>query len=143
MLWMRCPASCTGNFTRQTWCTLLRPSPPGFCSSEVGTVISIALDARTGKEKWRFKTGEDHQIYNQVGIQSSAAVMDGVVYFGCRDSNYYALDARTGEKKWVFNNKGSWVISSPAVQDGKVYFATSDSGLFYELDARLARKYFH
>jgi eukaryotic-like serine/threonine-protein kinase len=69
--------------------------------------------------------------------------MDGVVYFGCRDSNYYALDARTGEKKWVFNNKGSWVISSPAVQDGKVYFATSDSGLFYELDARLARKYFH
>jgi outer membrane protein assembly factor BamB len=95
-----------------------------------------ALDAVTGKEKWHFKTGEDHEIYNQVGIQSSAAVMDGVVYFGCRDSNFYALDARTGEKKWVFNNKGSWVISSPAVRDGKVYFATSDSGLFYELDAK-------
>ena len=85
-----------------------------------------ALDAASGKEKWRFKTGEDHDIYNQVGIQSSAAVMDGVVYFGCRDSNFYALDARTGEKKWAFNNKGSWVITSPAVQAGKVYFATSD-----------------
>jgi eukaryotic-like serine/threonine-protein kinase len=36
-----------------------------------------ALDAASGKEKWRFKTGEDHEIYNQVGIQSSAAVMDG------------------------------------------------------------------
>ena len=60
-----------------------------------------ALDAASGKEKWRFKTGEDHNTYNQVGIQSSAAVMDGVVYFGCRDSNFYALDARTGEKKWA------------------------------------------
>lgn len=37
-----------------------------------------ALDAATGKEKWRFKTGEDPDIHNQVGIQSSAAVMDGM-----------------------------------------------------------------
>src|SRR5208282_4413530 len=95
-----------------------------------------ALDADSGKEKWRFKTGEDHDIYNQVGIQASAAVMDGVVYFGCRDSNFYALDANTGEKKWVFDNKGSWVITSPAVQDGKVYFATSDTATVYALDAK-------
>jgi eukaryotic-like serine/threonine-protein kinase len=95
-----------------------------------------ALDAASGREKWRFKTGEDPETSNQVGIQSSAAVMDGVVYFGCRDSNFYALDAATGQKKWVFNNKGSWVITSPAVRDGKVYFATSDSGLFYVLEAK-------
>src|SRR6202021_2878870 len=95
-----------------------------------------ALDAASGKKKWSFKTGEDRNIYNQVGIQSSAAVMDGIVYFGCRDSNFYALDAATGEKKWAFNNKGSWVITSPAVRDGKVYFATSDSALFYVLDAK-------
>jgi eukaryotic-like serine/threonine-protein kinase len=44
-----------------------------------------ALDATTGKEKWRYKTGEDHDIYNQTGIQSSAVVANGVVYFGCRD----------------------------------------------------------
>jgi outer membrane protein assembly factor BamB len=95
-----------------------------------------ALDAASGKKKWSFKTGEDHDIYNQVGIQSSAAVMDGIVYFGCRDSNFYALDAATGQKKWAFNNQGSWVITSPAVRDGKVYFATSDSALFYVLDAK-------
>ena len=47
--------------------------------------------------------------HNQVGIQSSAAVADGIVYFGCRDSNFYALDAATG-KEMAFNNKGSWVI---------------------------------
>jgi len=101
-----------------------------------------ALDVATGRKKWSFKTGEDHQIYNQVGIQSSAAVMDGVVYFGCRDSNLYAVDIRTGRMKWAFNNHGSWVISSPAVQDGKVYFATSDSGLLYELDAQSGAQVF-
>jgi PQQ-like domain len=59
-----------------------------------------------------------------------------VVYFGCRDSNFYALDTKTGEKKWAFSNHGSWVISSPAVADGNVYFATSDSGLFHALNAK-------
>jgi outer membrane protein assembly factor BamB len=59
-----------------------------------------------------------------------------MVYFGCRDSNFYALDAATGQKKWAFSNHGSWVIGSPAVQNGKVYFATSDTSLFYALDAK-------
>jgi outer membrane protein assembly factor BamB len=62
--------------------------------------------------------------------------MDGVVYFGCRDSNFYALNAATGQKKWAFNNKGSWVIGSPAVRDGKVYFATSDTSMLYEMNAK-------
>src|SRR5207248_6667023 len=94
-----------------------------------------ALDAATGKERWRFKTGEDPDIHNQVGIQSSAVIAEGTVYFGCRDSNVYALDSRTGQKKWIFNNKGSWVISSPAVAKGRLYFATSDSGQLHALDA--------
>ena len=94
-----------------------------------------ALDAASGKKLWRFKTGEDPDIHNQVGIQSSATVAKGIVYFGCRDSNFYAVDAASGKQRWVFNNKGSWVISSPVVQDGKVYFATSDSALFHILDA--------
>lgn len=101
-----------------------------------------ALDAATGQEKWHFKTGEDHDIYNQIGIQSSAAVMDGTVYFGCRDSNLYAVDARTGQQKWKFNNEGNWVITSPAVRDGKVYFATSDSGMFYAFDAKSGAQIF-
>ena len=42
-----------------------------------------ALDAGTGKMIWRFETGDDKVIYNQVGIASSAAVVSGVVFFGC------------------------------------------------------------
>ncbi len=79
-----------------------------------------AIDAATGAEKWRFKTGDDPVIHNQTGIQSSAAVANGIVYFGCRDSKLYALDAATGAKKWAADNKGSWVIGSPAVKDGKL-----------------------
>ena len=95
-----------------------------------------ALDANSGKQLWRFKTGEDPDIHNQVGIQSSATVAQGMVYFGCRDSNLYALDAATGAKKWVFNNKGSWVITTPFVRDGKLYFATSDTALMQIVDAQ-------
>ena len=93
-----------------------------------------AIDASTGREIWRFKTGEDHDIHNQVGIQSSATVANGLVVFGCRDSNLYALDAETGKQRWLFNNKGSWVITSPIVHDGKVYFATSDTAQLHILN---------
>lgn len=94
-----------------------------------------SFDAMTGKELWRFKTGEDADIHNQVGIQSSATVSNGRVYFGCRDSNLYALDAITGRQRWVYNNKGSWVITSPVVREGKIYFATSDTATLHTLDA--------
>ena len=97
--------------------------------------LLYAADAVTGKEKWRFQAGEDPLIHNQVGFQSSAAVVNGVVYVGCRDSNLYAFDAATGKEKWRFNNEGSWVITSPAVKDGKVFFATSDSSLYRVVDA--------
>jgi outer membrane protein assembly factor BamB len=92
------------------------------------------VDAATGKEKWRFHGGEDSLMHNQVGFQSSPAVVNGTVYTGCRDSNLYALDAATGKEKWRFFNDLSWVITSPAVADGKVFFATSDSGFLYALE---------
>jgi outer membrane protein assembly factor BamB len=47
--------------------------------------------------KWKFETGDDLKIHNQIGIASSAAVVDGVVlfdgvvYFGSTDGNIYAV----------------------------------------------------
>jgi outer membrane protein assembly factor BamB len=95
-----------------------------------------ALDALNGKEKWRFKTGDDPEIHNHVGIQSSPAVVDGVVYFGCRDGRLYAVDATTGRQKWSFSTEGSWVNNSPVVHDGKVFFGTSIPGFLHALDAK-------
>ena len=74
-------------------------------------------------------------IGNQVGIQSSAAVANGIVYFGCRDSHLYALDAASGAQRWAFATGTSWVVSSPAVRDGVVYFATSDTAAVHAVDA--------
>jgi outer membrane protein assembly factor BamB len=98
-----------------------------------------AVAAASGKEKWRLHGGEDPIIHNQVGFQSSPAVVDGIVYTGCRDSNVYAnvyaIDAVSGKEKWRFNNQMSWVNTAPAVAKGKVLFATSDSSLFHMADA--------
>lgn len=89
---------------------------------------------------WRFKTGEDKKhAHLMMGIQGSAAVVGGVVYFGCRDANVYALDAGTGTLRWKFATDGSWVIASPAVADGKIYFTTSDTKRFEALDAASGR----
>ena len=116
--------------------------PPARCIFGSWDSWFYAVDAATGKEKWRFHGGEDALIHNQVGFQSSPAVVDGVVYTGCRDSNVYALDAATGQEKWRVNNQGSWVNSSPAVAGGKVYFGTSDSSLFHAVDAATGKPVF-
>jgi outer membrane protein assembly factor BamB/predicted nucleic acid-binding Zn ribbon protein len=78
-----------------------------------------------GKLKWVFPTGGI--------VHSSPSVVDGTVYFGSRDYNFYAVDADTGSEKWEFRT-GSWVDSSPAVSGGQVFFGSND-GNCYSLDA--------
>ena len=46
-----------------------------------------AIDAVTGKEKWRFVTGD--------WVDSSPAVANGIVYVGSRDKNLYAIGANS------------------------------------------------
>jgi outer membrane protein assembly factor BamB len=70
------------------------------------------LDALTGKERWRFRTG--------ISIQSSPAVAGGMVYIGSNDHYLYAVDALTGTVRWLFPT-GGFVVSSPAVANGVVY----------------------
>ncbi len=94
-----------------------------------------ALKAATGALIWKFVTGDDRDIYNQIGIAGSAAIANGTVYFGCRDSHFYALDARSGSLRWKRDHHGSWVIASPAIVDGTVYYTTSDERKFYAVDA--------
>ena len=110
-------------------------SSMAWSTSAVGTVIFMRSTPPRGKEKWKFHGGEDDLIHNQVGFQASPAIVDGVVYTGCRDAQLYAIDAATGKEKWKFDNQQSWVITSPAVRDGKVYFATSDSSLYHVVEA--------
>ncbi|MFO8012154.1 MAG: PQQ-binding-like beta-propeller repeat protein [Phycisphaerae bacterium] len=109
------------------------------------------LDARTGKDVWRFVAGGR--------IDSSPTVHDGMVLFGCRDGCVYALRASDGELAWRFRAapdarrlvafeqpESGWPVhGSVLVQGGLVYFAAGrssflDGGIVvYALDAKTGR----
>jgi len=65
---------------------------------------------------WNYTTG---------GTVSSPTIVDGTVYVGSSDQNYYALNATNGAKLWnsfVGSNYDSG--SSPAVANGLIYIGT-------------------
>jgi outer membrane protein assembly factor BamB len=77
------------------------------------------------EEAWSYTTGDF--------IDSSPAVVNGVVYVGSGDGNVYALNAATGKLKWSAATGGA-VVSSPAVVGGSVYVG-SVNGTVYALNA--------
>ena len=62
-------------------------------------MLPILGDAKTGQEKWKFKT--------EARVGSSPSISDGVVYFGSLDNHLYAVDAKTGQEKWKFKTEAS------------------------------------
>ena len=52
-----------------------------------------AIDAVTGKEQWRFATGDR--------VDSSPAVANGIVYIGSEDKNLYAVGANSVSRTTV------------------------------------------
>jgi outer membrane protein assembly factor BamB len=80
-------------------------------------------------------TGKMHWTFPAEGpIDSSPAVVHGVVYVGSDDGNVYAVDERNGSMLW-HTRLGDKVKSSPAVVDGVLYVGCEDKNL-YALDAR-------
>jgi len=77
-----------------------------------------ALDANTGNVVWQFRTG----YY----VESSPAVVNGMVYVGSMDYNLYALNASTGAVIWSYsvgpiNCRRLTAACGPAVANGVVY----------------------
>jgi outer membrane protein assembly factor BamB len=66
-------------------------------------------------------------------VRSTAAISNGLAYFGSGDENLYAIDAKTGKERWHFKTGGA-VTSSPAVAASVVFF-TSRDGILYALNA--------
>ncbi|MFZ3384794.1 MAG: PQQ-binding-like beta-propeller repeat protein [Candidatus Methanoperedens sp.] len=86
----------------------------------------VALDASTGKEKWRYDIGE-------IEIKSSPVIADGTVFVGSNDGSVYAFTTEKGTLKWKYSTSNN-VVSSPSVKNGVVYFGSTDSN-FFALDA--------
>lgn len=79
---------------------------------------------------WRYETKES--------IQSSAAIVDGMVYVGSDDGFLYALDRVSGSLRWKFETAAG-IRASPTVHGDLVLFGNED-GLFCALDRRGGRK---
>jgi outer membrane protein assembly factor BamB len=61
-------------------------------------------------------------------INATAAISDGTVFVGSRNTRFYALDAATGGLKWEYD-AGSPISSSALVRDGAVYFSAENGAL--------------
>ncbi len=87
----------------------------------VGNVAGLQL-------KWKEYIGQF-----DFWIQSSPAVVNGVLYVGSGDGDVYALNTSNGAAIWKYAT-GVEVESSPAVANGVVYVG-SDGGYVYALTA--------
>jgi outer membrane protein assembly factor BamB len=67
-------------------------------------------------------------------IESSAAIVNGVVYVGSMDASLYALDLDTGKLRWRYATDGPVEESSPCVYKGIVYIGDLN-GILHAVDA--------
>jgi outer membrane protein assembly factor BamB len=100
-------------------CPQSRPGATGFL---------IAMDADTGRQRWRFKSAP---------IESSPLLVKRTLYVGSWDRKVYAINARTGRKRWSFQGDDE-INTSAAYWKGTIYIG-SDGGTLYALNARTGK----
>jgi outer membrane protein assembly factor BamB len=92
------------------------------CSPGRGYVL--AVDGKTGTQRWRFDTA---------AVESSPLIVGNLLYVGSWNQRIYALNRHTGTVRWSYD-AGAEVNSSGAFADGTVFFGTDDGHLL-ALDA--------
>ncbi|WP_051712734.1 PQQ-binding-like beta-propeller repeat protein [Spirillospora albida] len=96
-----------------------------LCSNGVGDLL--ALDAATGRERWRFVGG--------TGV-GTAHVSGGAAFVADGSGTMVALDAATGRVRWRYPTGGD-DVGRGSVSDGVLCFTAGDSAL--GLDAATGR----
>jgi outer membrane protein assembly factor BamB len=87
-----------------------------------------ALDARTGKIRWRTQTDGE--------FNSSAAYGSGTVFIGNNAGSLWALNAKTGAVRWTARSAGGFLhpreyfYATPAVAYGRVYAGNTDGSVY-------------
>jgi PQQ-dependent dehydrogenase (methanol/ethanol family) len=105
-----------------------------------GSRNALAIDAATGKVKWRYRPASEGRSGGNKGV----VVAEGKVFFGRRDNVLVALDQQTGAVVWetLMTSQPGAYTSAPAVyHDGMVYIGTSggDSGARGQMAAHDAK----
>lgn len=94
------------------------------------TGVSAATLPQNLDVLWTFQAG--------VGIESSAAIVAGMVYVAALDSQLYAVDLATGKLKWKYRTDGE-TKTSPSVSKGVVYLGDA-AGVFHAVDAATGKR---
>ena len=88
-----------------------------------GTRSVVALDAKTGAVKWRYRPDD-----GIVGANKGVVVAAGKVIFGRRDNQLIALDQKTGSLAWqtvLTTQKAAYTSAAPVYYDGRIYIGTA------------------
>jgi len=120
----RCIAASPAVTAGLVYVSVMDPSP---CSPnhDPADGFVVALDARTGVERWRAPVGV---------TESSPLVVGNLLYVGSWDGRLYALDRLTGAIRWSFRTGGK--IKGGAAAAGRTIVVGSYDGRVYALDAR-------
>jgi outer membrane protein assembly factor BamB len=79
------------------------------------------LDAETGKEHWKFRSGS--------GMGASPCLDGTRLYIGAYDGSFYCLDRGSGRALWRFS-AGGRIVSSASTASGSVVFGSYDRNLY-------------
>ena len=80
-----------------------------------------AVDRRSGKPAWQFKTGGR--------VESAPLVFDDAVVFGSSDGRLYALDPRDGQEIWRLD-LGENLATAPAFAAGRIVIGGGEGTVF-------------
>ena len=89
-----------------------------YVGSEDGNLY--AIDAKTGRELWRFRTGGP--------VPGRPAVHKGALYFGSWDHHLYALDLETRRVLWKYRCGN--IVGGVTVHRGALYFGSFDHYIY-------------
>jgi len=103
----------------------IRRGPINNWTEALGNGAVVALDPRTGEQRWRFPTTD----VSSSGILTTAT---DLVFTASRDGYAYALDARTGEVLWRASPGGQGANGPMSYAGGDAQYVAigSGSGLF-------------
>jgi PQQ-dependent dehydrogenase (methanol/ethanol family) len=89
-----------------------------------GTRNVLAIDAKTGTVKWRYRPDDG----GLVGANKGVVVAAGKVIFGRRDNQLIALDQKTGTLAWqtvLTTQKAAYTSAAPVYHNGLVFIGTA------------------
>lgn len=124
----RCTAASPALDNHTVYMTFMNVPPCNATRSGLDGQV-VALNADTGKLRWRLRIGPS---------ETSPVVVDGTVYVGDWNGRVYALSAASGATRWSFQAAGK-IKGGVAYSGGRVYFGDYAHHV-YALDARTGKE---